>query len=320
MFDRIGLLIKSTLSKVISRLRKINRVAVTLISVAVTALVLGYLVYRQREIILTYHWQFRPIPLLLSFVIFSVALFWVSVIWGWIINHFSKKLVFHKHIRFYIISNLAKRIPGTVWYLASRFQLYNTEGLDLKITAIASGLEMVLITLAGILVTLLFASQTLLEYHISPFIFIIIFIVGLIIIHPKVIQWALRLKSVEIQSFNYQFVIKGIAAYVISWILGGAVLFETGNLIYPIGVENLPYFITSWSLVGILSTILFFSPSNLGITEIGISLLLSKVVPSSIAVLIAISTRILMILFEIFWAGVFLWIKLPDVPRLTQKD
>ena len=320
MFDRIGLLIKSTLSKVISRLRKINRVAVTLISVAVTALVLGYLVYRQREIILTYHWQFRPIPLLLSFVIFSVALFWVSVIWGWIINHFSKKLVFHKHIRFYIISNLAKRIPGTVWYLASRFQLYNTEGLDLKITAIASGLEMVLITLAGILVTLLFASQTLLEYHISPFIFIIIFIVGLIIIHPKVIQWALRLKSVEIQSFNYQFVIKGIAAYVISWILGGAVLFETGNLIYPIGIENLPYFITSWSLVGILSTILFFSPSNLGITEIGISLLLSKVVPSSIAVLIAISTRILMILFEILWAGVFLWIKLPDVPRLTQKD
>ena len=320
MFDRIGLLIKSALSKVIARLRKINRVAVTLISVAVTALVLGYLVYRQREIILTYHWQFRPIPLLLSFVIFSVALFWVSVIWGWIINHFSKKLVFHKHIRFYIISNLAKRIPGTVWYLASRFQLYNTEGLDLKITAIASGLEMVLITLAGILVTLLFASQTLLEYHISPFIFIIIFIVGLIIIHPKVIQWALRLKSVEIQSFNYQFVIKGIAAYVISWILGGAVLFETGNLIYPIGIENLPYFITSWSLVGILSTILFFSPSNLGITEIGISLLLSKVVPSSIAVLIAISTRILMILFEILWAGVFLWIKLPDVPRLTQKD
>lgn len=320
MFDRIGLLIKSTLSKVIAHLRKINRVAVTLISVAVTALVLGYLVYRQREIILTYHWQFRPIPLLLSFVIFSVALFWVSVIWGWIINHFSKKLVFHKHIRFYIISNLAKRIPGTVWYLASRFQLYNTEGLDLKITAIASGLEMVLITLAGILVTLLFASQTLLEYHISPFIFIIIFIVGLIIIHPKVIQWALRLKSVEIQSFNYQFVIKGIAAYVISWILGGAVLFETGNLIYPIGIENLPYFITSWSLVGILSTILFFSPSNLGITEIGISLLLSKVVPSSIAVLIAISTRILMILFEILWAGVFLWIKLPDVPRLTQKD
>ena len=320
MFDRIGLLIKSTLSKVIAHLRKINRVAVTLISVAVTALVLGYLVYRQREIILTYHWQFRPLPLLLSFVIFSVALFWVSVIWGWIINHFSKKLVFHKHIRFYIISNLAKRIPGTVWYLASRFQLYNTEGLDLKITAIASGLEMVLITLAGILVTLLFASQTLLEYHISPFIFIIIFIVGLIIIHPKVIQWALRLKSVEIQSFNYQFVIKGIAAYVISWILGGAVLFETGNLIYPIGIENLPYFITSWSLVGILSTILFFSPSNLGITEIGISLLLSKVVPSSIAVLIAISTRILMILFEILWAGVFLWIKLPDVPRLTQTD
>lgn len=320
MQTRLIVYIKSLFSRILSYLRSINRIVITIISIGVTIIILGFLVYRQREIILNFDWQFRPLPILLTFLIYSIALFWVSIVWGWIINHLGKKISYQKHIRSYIISNLAKRIPGTIWYIASRFQLYIADGLDVKTTALASGIEMVLITLAGILVALLFATQTLIEYHISPFILVIVFILGLIVIHPKVIQWFLHRKNVDVRGLNYKFILQGILAYVLSWIFGGMVLFETGNIIYPFSIENLPYFITIWALVGIISTILFFSPSNLGITEIGISLLLSKLVPSSIAVLIAVSTRILLIIFEIIWAGLFLWIKLPDKSPLTQKD
>jgi uncharacterized membrane protein YbhN (UPF0104 family) len=320
MLTEIMLYIKSGFKRILLNFRRINGVIVTIISIVLTIVVLGYLVYRQKEIILNYTWKLRPVPILIAFLVFSATLFWVSIVWGWIVNHFYNKVSYQKHIQFYIISNLAKRIPGTVWYLASRFQLYNNEGIDLKTTALASGVEVVLISLAGILVTLIFATQTLLEYHISPMILIAVFLLGLIVIHPKVIQWVLRWKNVDVHRLNYLFIIEGILAYILTWILGGVVLFETGNIIYPIGVVNLPYFITSWALVGILSTILFFSPTNLGITEIGLSLLLSKVVPSSIAVLIAISSRILMILFEILWTALFLWIKLPGKGPLTQKD
>jgi hypothetical protein len=37
-------------------------------------------------------------------------------------------------------------------------------------------------------------------------------------------------------------------------------------------------------------------------------------------VLIAIMSRILMILFEILWTGLFLWLKLPEKELLTRKD
>lgn len=320
MQNRLISFIKFASSRLFSSVKKINRTVVTIISISVTIIILGYLVYRQRDIILNYQWQFRPFPLLLSFIIFSSALLWVSLVWGWIINKFGIKLSYQRHIRYYIISNLAKRIPGTIWYLASRFQLYVNDGLNVKTTALASGVEMVLITLAGILVTLLFSTQTLLEYHISPFLLVLIFVIGLIIVHPKVIRWVLRKRDIALGNLNYIFILQGILAYIISWILGGIVLFETGNIIVPIPFINLPFFIASWAFVGILSTLLFFSPSNLGITEIGISLLLTRIVPSSIAVLIAISSRIIMIIFEIFWAGLFLWFKLPDQPALTQKD
>jgi uncharacterized membrane protein YbhN (UPF0104 family) len=312
--------IKSVFSRLIVLLNNVNRRLITFIAIGITIIVLGILVYRQREIIINYQWQFRPIPILLSFVIFSIALFWVAIVWGWIVNNLGMKLRYAKHIRYYIVSNLAKRIPGTIWYVASRFQFYVSDGLDIRITALASGIEMVLIILAGIIVVLVFSAQTLLEHHISPIILFLIFLLGLLIIHPKVIQWFLRRRKIESSVINYKFIIKGIVSYAISWMLGGIVLFEFGNIIYPISIGNITYFIASWALVGIISSILFFSPSNFGITEIGLSLLLSKIVPTSIAVLIAVLSRILMILYEIIWVGFYLWLKPLPKNSLTQKD
>jgi hypothetical protein len=320
MLIRLFSFIKSSFVRLQASLKHVNRLFITILSIVLTIIVLGILVYRQREIIINYRWQFRPIPIFLSFIIFSIALFWVAIIWGWIVNNLGQKLSYAKHIRYYIVSNLAKRIPGTIWYVASRFQFYVSEGIDIRITALASGIEMVLITLAGIIVVLVFSAQTLAEYHISPILFSLIFLLGLLILHPKVIQWFLHRRKIESNALNYIIIIKGIIFYGISWILGGIVLFEFGNIIYPISIDNSTYFIASWALVGILSTILFFSPSNFGITEIGLSLLLSRIVPASIAVLIAVLSRILMILYEILWVVLYLWLKPLPKTSLTQKD
>lgn len=312
--------VKVIISKFFALYKRVDRLLLTSILIGVSAIILGILVYRQRDVLFAYKWQFRPLPILLSISVFSLALFWASIVWGWIMNNLGTKLSYQKHIRNYIASNLAKRIPGTVWYVASRSQLYHSEGLSIKVTAVASGMEMVLITLAGILVVLALSTQTVMQYHISPIVLIIIFILGVVIIHPKVIKWILLRANVEVSAFDYKFIIKGILYYIVCWLLGGIVLFEIGNIIYPISVGSLIYFINSWTLVGIISTILFFSPSNFGITEIGLSLLLSNIIPSSIAVIIAIASRIFMIVIEIMWAGIFLWLKLPAKKPLTQKD
>jgi hypothetical protein len=92
--------------------------------------------------------------------------------------------------------------------------------------------------------------------------------------------------------------------YVFIWIIGGILLYAIVNILYDLPVAHLGYVIGSWSIVGFLSSLLLFSPSNLGITEVGLSILLSAIMPSSIAVVIAIFARILLISYEIVWAGI----------------
>jgi hypothetical protein len=286
--------------------KKSKKLLLSVILVGITVIVLGVNVYKQRETLLTYNWQFRPLPFVLAFIIFSLTLFMGSIVWGYVLNVISKKLSYQKHIYFYIISNLAKRIPGTVWYVASRAQMYSEEGIALRVTTLASGLEMAFITLAGVITVLLFSTEIIVRYHLNPIIFAIILPVGFIILQPKFIKWFLKILKIEEINIDYKLVLFGLLSYIIIWILGGVLLYEIGSIVYPIPHDQIGYVIGSWTFIGVISILLLFSPSNFGITELGLSLLLSSIVPFSIAVVIAIASRILIIIFEFFWAGLFL--------------
>jgi hypothetical protein len=52
----------------------------------------------------------------------------------------------------------------------------------------------------------------------------------------------------------------------------------------------------------VLSYAVFFLPNNLGFTEVGLSLLLANLVPSSFAVIIAVLTRFSILIYEIIIA------------------
>ena len=55
--------------------------------------------------------------------------------------------------------------------------------------------------------------------------------------------------------------------------------------------------------VGVLSVVVFVLPSNFGLTEVGLSLLLSAIMPSSLAVVVAVLTRVLMTIFSALACG-----------------
>jgi hypothetical protein len=286
--------------------KKSYKVLFAVILVVVTLLILGVNVYRQREILFSYHWQFNFLPFAIAFVLFSLTLLFGSLVWSSILNSLGKITSYKKHLYYYILSNVAKRVPGTVWYVASRAQLYTGEGIDVKMTALASGIELAIITLAGVLTVLIFSNDIIYHYRLSPFIFILFFLIGVFILQPRFINWFIKLLTKQEIKIKYTTVILGIATYAISWILGGLLLFEITNIIYPIPQNQIFHIIGIWVLVGNLSTLLLFSPTNFGITELGISFLMSGIVPFSIAVVIAITARVLIITFEICWAGIFM--------------
>ena len=293
---------------------------ITVIPILIAAAILGYLVYQQRELLLDQTWMFRWDAIVISFFLFSLALFLAALTWGWILNSVGQHIPMFKHVRYYCISNLSKRIPGTIWYIANRAQLYKEEGLSRRVTSLASGVELAVFILSGIMVSAIFAIPIALRYQFSLWVLAAILIVGLVSIHPNVIKRVFILLKVQAPEIHYRSLVGWLLAYCPVWILGGVVLFAIGNALTPIPIQQISYVIGCWVFVGVLSTALFFSPSNFGVTEIGLSLLLTNILPAPIAVIITVITRILLILYEIFWALVLLGLRTPGESEAIKPE
>jgi glycosyltransferase 2 family protein len=293
------------LRKFLNSLRsKGNALIITLLFGLLVVIILGFLIYREREILLTYDWQFHPTRLLISFLLFSLDLFIVAKVWAWIMDTLGKKLSFLKHFCYFTLSNIAKRIPGTIWYIASRTQLYRQEGIDPKLSSLASGMEMAVSVLSSVIVCTIFAIPVIIFYEVNPILLAIVFLISVIVIHPRFMAWIFRLLKVEAAPFNYIDILQWLVTYTFAWILGGILMFSIGNSITSIALRDLPYIIGSFGLVNLVTMAFFFLPSNVGITELGWSVLLSNIMPLSVAVVLAISMRLLIILYEIIWAAI----------------
>jgi hypothetical protein len=133
-----------------------------------------------------------------------------------------------------------------------------------------------------------------------------------IFLNPKILGWLFKRAKIgkEIK-IKFRSLVLWVFSYSIIWILGGSIVFMLAKAMYQnILIENWSYVIGSWTLVGILSTVMFFFPSNLGVTELGLTLLLSQIMPASLAVVLSIMSRIALILFELLWAIIItIWFK-----------
>jgi len=279
------------------------KIGYSFIVLIIAAGILGYLIYSQRAVLINYDWDIDWTLVFVSFIVFSLDLLLVVVVWAWLMDSMGKKIKFSIHFVYYSISNITKRIPGTIWYIASRAQLYKSNQIDYKITTVTSGVEYGIMTLSSVMVSLVFAIPIILDFGYSPYLFIFVIIIGSILVHPRTISWVFERLNVETTSLAYRLIILSLVMYIFIWILGGVVLFLIAKSIYPLEFSNLPYVIGAWSIVGFITSILLFLPTNLGLTEVGISLLLANIMPSSIAVIIAVISRILITIFELVWAS-----------------
>ena len=134
-----------------------------LIFVAATVILsiglLGLIVYRQKDILSTYKWDIKWWAFFVSFASYMLALLGVVQLWIWILEQFSIHIPFSKHFHYITVSNLARRLPGTVWYIAWRAKMYQENDLGPGIISISSGIELALLIVSGVIVSILFAFK-----------------------------------------------------------------------------------------------------------------------------------------------------------------
>ncbi|MBN1371481.1 MAG: hypothetical protein JW987_06035 [Anaerolineaceae bacterium] len=261
------------------------------------------MVYQNRNLLESYDWKIRWHFVLIAFGIDGVALLLGSIIWSMIMRSLGVSIGFTVNLRHFCINMLARRIPGTIWYVAYRSQFYARYKIPITIPAIASGIEAIVSVVSAILVAFMFGIGAISEFISAPWIFIPISLIGLIVLHPRIISWIFMKFGKEIVEFQYKDVLVWLMLYVLLWGLSGTIIFFIANSVLSISVSYLTMIIGGWALIGALSYILLFLPSNLGFNEVGISLLFSSVIPSSFAVIIALFIRVGFIFFEMLWAA-----------------
>ncbi len=279
------------------------RVGVMLGMLGISVAILGVIVYRQWDVLVSYPWEFRPFPLLASFAFYSADLFLVVWVWSEMMKKLGHPMGFWKHFRYYCMTNLAKRIPGTVWYIAGRAQFYKDDGgVPRRVTSILSGVEVGVSVIAAILVSLVFGLPILLRYQVSLWVVGGVLVGSMLVLHPRALAFAMKRLGADVSMFGYQDLLVWIGTYALVWMGGGGMLFFICRIIVPVDLSAFGYMIGCWTLVGLLGVVFFFSPSNLGVSEVGFSLLLATVMPPPIAVVVALVVRLVPFLYELVWA------------------
>jgi hypothetical protein len=292
------------------RERRWQQVGLTLATMFVAGAILAALLYSEREVLLTYDWDLKWSNLLTAMVVLIAGMFLAAYVWGDIMRTLGSGVSMGLHIRYYALSQLARRLPGTVWYVAGRGYLYRQHGDPVRLITTASGLELVINVVSGALLTLALTGVVLADLP-RYYIFGLgaALVAGLGAMHPRVIQALLtRIGLHDVPLIPYGRLVRWLCFYLILWLVGGVVLYLVADAVYPLPLSNLPYLTGSFSLVGTLSVLVFFLPSNFGFTEVGLSLLMSAIMPSSFAVLIAVLNRILLMIFELIGLGLIMLI------------
>jgi glycosyltransferase 2 family protein len=290
----------------------------TLLSTLLTVGALGYLVYRERATLLDHVWRIYPAPLLLAILIYALDVMWAAVLWGSILNRLGCRIKFLQHYRFYCLSHLAKRIPGTLWYIANRATLYSESGVDMKLTTAASGMEFALILISAACTTLVFSLPILAAHHVPTWVIGLVFLAALLCIHPRVMRYLFGLLNVEASSFDFKDLLRWTIGYIVMWLLGGVMFYFMASIYYPLPWQAVSYIVGAWSLVGLVSYLLLLSPTNFGVTEIGLSLLLTSIMPAPVAVVAAVTSRILTTLVDLLMG--IAWVAINQRwPSLTRK-
>ena len=247
-----------------------------------------------------YEWQVQPSWLLFAVIVFIVDFSFSVWIWYLLVVRLTQYNNFYRTTKIYLYANFSRRIPGMVWYIASRAVLYQEVGISKTQTSLLSALELALFTISGFVVTLLTlpfwtGPSTVLSPAIQLWALIIMIPLSILLVHPTTLNtlWKKINQTSPPPNLRWQSTITWLFFYVITWILGGIVLWAVINFLHPLPSSNFISVIGMWSLSGTISLVGFLTISVFGLREITLTLLLAQLLPLPVTIIIAIIVRLL---------------------------
>jgi uncharacterized membrane protein YbhN (UPF0104 family) len=257
---------------------------------------------------------FRLFPFLLSTLLFILSYFIQVGAWYLITLRLGIALPFRETLGTWFYSQLGKYLPGKVWLLLGRFYFYSSRGKSKRAITIALYLEtMTVIIAAGIV----FMISLLLKGEDGPFhlgisfqwLLLLLFL-SLFALHPGILQRGinpivrlLKRDSISIP-LSYSDVLWILGICLLGWGVGGIGFSLFVGSVYPVGSKDVLFLTGALAISSTLGLVALFAPSGLGVREGILVYLLSSLMPSPVAVILSVLTRLWMTFIEIGLVGV----------------
>lgn len=257
--------------------------------------------------------------IVISIVCFVVFQYCLALLWVQLINREEMKISKVELVRIYLISQLAKYIPGGIWNYAGRIYLIKAKGISTYWAAMTMVYETVFTLIGAALILLginIFMPKQIV-FNLSSYTrsFSSIFLLfGLLLFFnfkgKEFIDYLIRKFN---KDCNYSFcnvslnsieIIKYILFYGLNWLI-----FLEGFYVFTRSLDsNVNPGFSALSVVFIVSWVLGFispTPSGIGVREGIMTYLLSFFLPETLAITISLISRIWLIAGEIIAVSLF---------------
>lgn len=278
-------------------------ILIQVVTLLVVVLFFGWSLSRNWEelgaISLQYNgWLLAPAFLLLG-------IFFVLLILGWlqILRWMGAPLGLISGARIWFLSQLGKYVPGKVLMAVGRIYLAAQEGIAVPIALVSLYLEVVLLSLSGLLLYLVTWPTWSAA---GPYIWFSLMAVpaGLVLLYPpwleRLINWLLRrLRREPIpMRLRYGQMLQLLVFYIAAWCVYGASQYCLIAAIHPLQANEIWPIMGMSSLAWVLGFLAFVTPAGLGVREGVQTLLLTSILPSTIATITPLIARLLWSLGE----------------------
>ncbi len=257
--------------------------------------------------------RIRPLFLILSSLI-SAASYFVQM-WAWYVT--TEKLgiaiPLHQTIETWFYSQLGKYLPGKVWLVLGRFYLYQSRGKSKKAVSIALYFEAATVVIAAGLIFLisliLFKPAGAFNFEHRVFWIGLLSLAALLSLHPRILEkllnFALQVLRQEplVLPLSYVQVLWILFICIVAWIVGGIGFYIFVAGVFPVSPVHIPFVMGALAFSSVLGLLALFAPGGLGVREGALVYVLSFLMPSSVAAVISLLTRIWMTLIEMALIG-----------------
>jgi len=296
--------------------KNIRRMMYGLIVLA-SAVFIAYAVYSNWNEFKTQQWDFNYPYIILAILLYPAGMLPTVAAWHKLLQAMGVECSFQTNLRLYSLSILPKHIPGFVMFVTSRSLLYQEEKVPAATSVTATGAETILLALTGFIssVLLLFLGVerigqfSVFRYAAPAAIILVLIFVFWTPALNRLVQKILARRGIQqVPQLDQKQTVFSLLWMFIAWAGGGLILFVLVQAVNPLNWSLLPVMIGTWGAAGAVSLTIGIGIQGLGIREVTLGALLSLVMPTLTAIVIAVAFRLVLTIGEVIWVAFFVWI------------